>query len=155
MIMARAPYLGSPPGFLQDNFLKVRKTLSLVKQKLHSEMKFLFVGVGGIEPPLLPPQGSGLPLSDTPQSYFCFPIVFIHFVQARILFPRNFFRDDFLISRGTRTHCKLGYLLYFLVGLNLPRSLINLQAVTDFFPQTMHCFSIVIIYYNFFEIFAR
>lgn len=82
-------------------------------------------------------------LSDTPRSYFFFPIALIHFVQARILFPLNFFRAAFLISTGTRTHCKLGRFLYFLVGLNFPRSLINLQAITDFFPQIRHCFSIV------------
>jgi hypothetical protein len=28
------------------------------------------------------------------------------------------------------------------VGLNFPRSLINLQAIIDFFPQIRHCFSI-------------
>lgn len=60
----------------------------------------------------------------------------MHLAQAKTLFPYNGFAafGDFA-PIGTIVHCKLGYFLYFLVGLYLPLSFFNFQFTVEVFPQ--------------------
>ena len=89
------------------------------------------IGVPGVGPGSHAPHACILPLYYTPVSLTCpanylfFPIVLMHLVQALTLFPDN-----------NLTHCKLGYFLFLLVGLYLPRSFFLTTATIDFFPQS-------------------
>lgn len=58
----------------------------------------------------------------------------MHFAQALTLLPDVNF-----------THCKLGYFLFLMVGLYLPRSFFNFQTSIDPFPQIAHCLAIYLI----------
>jgi hypothetical protein len=58
----------------------------------------------------------------------------IHLAHAKTRLP-----DDNL------SHCKLGYCLLFIVGLNFPALNLTLrQTIFDFFPQIAHCLAIYI-----------
>jgi len=60
------------------------------------------------------------------------PIDLIHLVQALTRLP--------LLSL---THCKLGYFLFLVVGLYLPRSFLRTVATIDFLPQIAHLLDII------------
>jgi hypothetical protein len=66
-----------------------------------------------------------------PRPYFFFPIFLMHFVQAFILFPL-----------AKVVHCKFGYLLDLLVGLNLLLSFFLVTVTIDVFPQREHVLDI-------------
>ncbi len=59
-------------------------------------------------------------------------MVLIHLVQALTRLP---------LAR--RTHCRLGYFLFLVVGLYLPRSFLRTVATIDFLPQIAHRLAII------------
>ncbi len=66
------------------------------------------------------------------QNYFLLPIALMHFVQALTLLPDV-----------KRTHWRLGYFLFLMVGLYLPLSFFSFQTIIDDFPQIAHWLAIV------------
>lgn len=44
-----------------------------------------------------------------------------------------------------RTHCKFGYFLVFLVGLNFPRNFTRDQAIDDFLAQMAQIFEAIVL----------
>lgn len=95
------------------------------------------VGVSGIAPELLPPQGSGLLLSYTPNKflmfYFVFALAFMHLAQTKTRLPF-----------GKRNHWRFGYFLFLVVGLYFPRSFLNFQTKVEVLPQIAQLFAIKI-----------
>ena len=100
------------------------------KNRENSAFLIIIVGVRGIEPRSLPPQGSGLPLSYTPD-YFLLPIALMHLAQAFTLLPE-----------AKRTHWRLGCFLFLMVGLYFPLSFFNFQTILPLLPQIAHCLGI-------------
>lgn len=69
--------------------------------------------------------------------------VLMHLVQAKILFPANSLKAFLFVSAGTRTHWRLGYLLFLTVGLYFPRSFSRWLNIPDFFSQIWHFFAMI------------
>ncbi len=89
------------------------------------------------------PQDGILLLYYSPVFHFLFPIVLMHFAQAKTLFPEDSF-----------THCKLGSCLLLAVGLYLLLSFTLRQTRLYFLAQKKHCFFIkLIIYYLYIYLF--
>ena len=88
-------------------------------------MIFIVVGLLGLEPSLPDPQPGVIPIYYVPRNYLSFERVFLHLAQAKTRLPF-----------GSLVHCKLGYCLLLVVGLNLvARSWTLCQTSIDFFPQ--------------------
>jgi len=67
----------------------------------------------------------------------------MHFAQAKTRLPRNGLAFlGYFIPAEIITHCKLGYFLFFEVGLYLPRSFLSFQTTVDVFPQIVQVFAI-------------
>jgi len=78
--------------------------------------------------------------------YFNFPSVLMHLVQAKTLLPANFLKACFFMPKGIRTHCKLGYFLFLMVGLYFPRSFLIFPTNFPVLPQIVHCRAINLFY---------
>ncbi len=131
MNVSRGTHLRHPLGFFQISFSRVKQG-----SKKRRIAVFFGFGVRGIEPRSQDPQPCIINRYTTPRdNYFLLERVLIHFVQAKILFPAKLLNFFLFVPPGTRTHCKLGYLLFLVLGLYFPRSLTSFLNFCEVFPQ--------------------
>jgi len=109
---------------------------------------FLLVGLLGIEPRSYAPHAQIIPLYDSPKitpKKTLKPYLdkaLMHFAQAITLLPANSTYFFLLVSTGTVNHCKLGYFLFFGLGLYLEINFLNCLPIKEDLPQIEHSFSI-------------